>query len=51
MANKGDVVLIGKGHEDYQVARDRTIHFDDKEIAKEVFKKNSGGPLNEETYN
>lgn len=40
MANKGDVVLIaGKGHEDYQVLRDRTIHFDDKEIAKEYLRK------------
>ena len=40
MANKGDVILIaGKGHEDYQVLRDRTIHFDDKEIAKEYLRK------------
>ncbi|WP_409300044.1 UDP-N-acetylmuramoyl-L-alanyl-D-glutamate--2,6-diaminopimelate ligase [Peribacillus sp. SCS-155] len=34
MASQDDVVLIaGKGHETYQIYRDRTIHFDDKETA------------------
>ena len=34
-AEPGDVVLItGKGHETYQIFRDRTIHFDDREEAK-----------------
>jgi UDP-N-acetylmuramoyl-L-alanyl-D-glutamate--2,6-diaminopimelate ligase len=38
-ARQGDVVLIaGKGHEPYQVLKDRTIHFDDREIAREVLK-------------
>ncbi|MDY0088287.1 MAG: UDP-N-acetylmuramoyl-L-alanyl-D-glutamate--2,6-diaminopimelate ligase [Coriobacteriia bacterium] len=33
----GDAVLIaGKGHEDYQIFADRTIHFDDREAAREV---------------
>jgi UDP-N-acetylmuramoyl-L-alanyl-D-glutamate--2,6-diaminopimelate ligase len=42
-ASAGDVVLIaGKGHETYQVLKDRTIHFDDREIAREVLKKDSG---------
>jgi UDP-N-acetylmuramoyl-L-alanyl-D-glutamate--2,6-diaminopimelate ligase len=36
-AAPGDVVIIaGKGHEDYQVLRDRVIHFDDREVAREV---------------
>lgn len=31
----GDVLLIaGKGHETYQILRDRTIHFDDREVAR-----------------
>ena len=34
-AQRGDMVLIaGKGHEDYQVFSDKTIHFDDREVAK-----------------
>lgn len=33
-AEEGDTVLIaGKGHEDYQIFADRTIHFDDREVA------------------
>ncbi len=36
-AQAGDVVLIaGKGHETYQIIGDRTIHFDDKEVAREA---------------
>ncbi|MBN1193597.1 MAG: UDP-N-acetylmuramoyl-L-alanyl-D-glutamate--2,6-diaminopimelate ligase [Coriobacteriia bacterium] len=35
-AAPGDVVLIaGKGHEDYQIFADKTIHFDDREVARE----------------
>jgi UDP-N-acetylmuramoyl-L-alanyl-D-glutamate--2,6-diaminopimelate ligase len=34
-ANAGDIVLLaGKGHEDYQIFADRTIHFDDREVAQ-----------------
>lgn len=36
LAEPGDAVLIaGKGHEDYQIFADRTIHFDDREVARE----------------
>jgi len=36
-ARAGDVVLIaGKGHEPYQVLKDRTIHFDDRETARQI---------------
>ena len=30
------VVILGKGHEDYQILKDKTIHFDDKEVAREA---------------
>lgn len=37
IAKAGDIILIlGKGHENYQILRDKTIHFDDKEIALEA---------------
>ena len=33
-----DVILIaGKGHENYQILKDRTIHFDDKEVVLEYW--------------
>ncbi len=37
LARPGDLVVIaGKGHENYQIFRDHTIHFDDAETAAEM---------------
>jgi UDP-N-acetylmuramoyl-L-alanyl-D-glutamate--2,6-diaminopimelate ligase len=36
-AKAGDIVLLaGKGHEDYQIFADQTIHFDDREVAQKA---------------
>jgi len=36
-ARTGDIVLLaGKGHEDYQIFSDHTIHFDDREEARKA---------------
>jgi UDP-N-acetylmuramoyl-L-alanyl-D-glutamate--2,6-diaminopimelate ligase len=38
-ARPGDIVILaGKGHETYQVLADRTIPFDDREVAREVLR-------------
>jgi UDP-N-acetylmuramoyl-L-alanyl-D-glutamate--2,6-diaminopimelate ligase len=43
-ATPQDLVLIaGKGHEDYQIFADRTIHFDDREVAAKVLQEIEGG--------
>jgi UDP-N-acetylmuramoyl-L-alanyl-D-glutamate--2,6-diaminopimelate ligase len=38
-AKPGDIVILaGKGHEPYQVLKDRVIHFDDREAARSVLR-------------
>jgi len=37
LAEKGDVILVaGKGHETYQEIRGKKIHFDDKEVIRDI---------------
>jgi UDP-N-acetylmuramoyl-L-alanyl-D-glutamate--2,6-diaminopimelate ligase len=36
-AKPGDlIILAGKGHETYQIFKDKTIHFDEREVVKEI---------------
>lgn len=40
IASSGDIIVItGKGHEDYQVLKDETIHFDEREVISEILKE------------
>jgi UDP-N-acetylmuramoyl-L-alanyl-D-glutamate--2,6-diaminopimelate ligase len=44
-ARAGDIVLLaGKGHEDYQVFADRTIHLDDREEASKALTERGYAP-------
>ena len=46
IAQAGDVIMIlGKGHEDYQILKDRTIHFDDREVARDAIFSHGGSSL------
>lgn len=40
MGQTGDVILIaGKGHEDYQILGPKVIHFDDREVVRELLEE------------
>lgn len=39
-AKEGDlIILAGKGHENYQILGDKTIHFDEREVVAELLEK------------
>lgn len=38
ISSENDVIIVaGKGHEDYQILAEETIHFDDREKVREIF--------------
>jgi len=40
-AGEYDVIVIaGKGHEPYQIFKNETIHFDDREVVREILMQN-----------
>jgi len=42
LVQDGDILLIaGKGHEDYQILNDRTIDFDDRQVARRFIEQKS----------
>ncbi len=44
LANPNDIIVVaGKGHEDYQILADRTIHFDDREVVQDYVRERGKG--------
>jgi len=47
-AKPGDtIILAGKGHETYQQFKDKTIHFDEREVVREILQEISAGKKND----
>lgn len=43
MAQPGDIILIaGKGHEDYQIFKDRTVSFNEREVVRNILRQRQG---------
>ena len=43
-ARAGDIVLLaGKGHENYQILADRTLEFDDRNVARQALRERGYG--------
>lgn len=41
IASKGDIIVIaGKGHENYQIIKDKVLPFDDREVVLDILRKN-----------
>ena len=48
-ARAGDIVLLaGKGHENYQILADRTMEFDDREVARRALRERGYGQTQSE---
>ena len=40
IAKENDIIILaGKGHETYQILKDKTIHYDEREIVRDILAK------------